>query len=148
MPHLSPKLITRIDQKLERLQALRPLPSTAVQKLQEKFEIEMTYNSNAIEGNSLTLRETFLVINEGLTIKGKPLKDHLEAIDHHEALELVYELVNPEAQPTLSSHLIRTLHQLVVQKTEEEFAGTFRTSAVYIGGSTHIPPSALQVPFS
>lgn len=147
MPHLSPKLTARIDQKLERLQALRPIPSSAVKKLQERFEIEMTYNSNAIEGNSLTLKETFLVINEGLTIKGKPLKDHLEAKDHHEALEMVYELISHDTKPTLSEHLIRTLHQLVVKKTDEDLAGKYRTSNVFIGGADHTPPDALQVPF-
>lgn len=146
MHHLSPKLAQRIDQKLKRLQALRPLPISAVKKLQERFEIEMTYNSNAIEGNSLTLKETFLVINEGLTIKGKPLKDHLEAKDHHEALEMVYELINYANKPTLSEQLVRTLHKLVVKKTDEEFAGKYRTSNVYIGGADHIPPDALQVP--
>ncbi len=145
MHYLSSKLAQRIDQKLNRLQALRPLPSSAVKKLQERFEIEMTYNSNAIEGNSLTLKETFLVINEGLTIKGKPLKDHLEAKDHHEALEMVYELINHASQPTLSEQLVRTLHQLVVKKTDEEFAGKYRTSNVYIGGADHVPPNALQV---
>lgn len=145
MLHLSSKLAQRIDQKLNRLQVLRPLPSSAVKKLQERFEIEMTYNSNAIEGNSLTLKETFLVINEGVTIKGKPLKDHLEAKDHHEALEMVHELIGHDVQPTLSEQLIRTLHQLVVKKTDEEFAGKYRTSNVYIGGADHVPPDALQV---
>lgn len=146
MSYLSPILTSRIDEKLAKLVALRPLPSTAVKKLQERFEIEMTYNSNAIEGNSLTLKETFLVINEGLTIKGKPLKDHLEIKDHHEALDMVYELIGYDAQPTLSEHLIRTLHQLVVRKTEEEFAGKYRVSNVFIGGADHTPPDALQVP--
>lgn len=146
MPYLTPKLAARIDQKRTRLQALRPIPASAIKKLQEQFEIEMTYNSNAIEGNSLTLKETFLVINEGLTIKGKPLKDHLEAKDHHEALEMVYELISHDAKPTLSEHLVRTLHQLVVKKTDEEYAGKYRTSNVFIGGADHIPPDALQVP--
>ncbi|MEA3464176.1 MAG: hypothetical protein U9R14_03840 [Patescibacteria group bacterium] len=76
-----------MKEKLTKLNKLRPLPKSAVRKLREKFQIEMTYNSNAIEGNSLTLKETFLVINEGITVKGKPLKDHLEAKDHHAALE-------------------------------------------------------------
>ena len=146
MPYLSQKLISRIDQKLQHLQTLRPLPSSAVSKLRERFEIEMTYNSNAIEGNSLTLKETFLVINEGITIKGKPLRDHLETKDHHQALEMVYELISPDSQPTLSEHLICTIHQLVVKKTDEEFAGKYRTSNVSIGGADHTPPDALQVP--
>ena len=76
MSYLSPIIKTRLEEKLVKLNKLRPLPKAAVQKLREKFQIEMTYNSNAIEGNSLTLKETFLVINEGITVKGKPLKDH------------------------------------------------------------------------
>jgi Fic family protein len=139
-------LYSRIDQKLGRLDSLRPLPVPAVKKLQEQFEIEMTYNSNAIEGNSLTLKETYLVIHEGLTIKGKPLKDHLEAKDHHEALEFLYELVDRDVRPTLSEHLIRQVHQLVMQRTDEEFAGRYRTSNVFIGGADHMPPDALRVP--
>lgn len=145
MPNISPILFDRLDQKLQKLQSLRPLPTSAVRKLQEQFEIEMTYNSNAIEGNSLTLKETYLVIHEGLTIKGKPLKDHLEAKDHHEALEFLYGLVRHDSQPTLSEHLIRQLHQLVVKKTDEEYAGKYRTSNVFIGGADHTPPDALQV---
>ncbi|NCQ65789.1 MAG: cell filamentation protein Fic [Candidatus Pacebacteria bacterium CG_4_10_14_3_um_filter_34_15] len=146
MPYLQPALANRIDQKLKKLQSLRPLPPSAVRKLKEQFEIEMTYNSNAIEGNSLTLKETYLVIHEGLTIKGKPLKDHLEAKDHHEALEFLYEIVQHDSHPTLSEHLIRTLHQLVMKKTDEEFAGKYRNSNVFIGGADHIPPDALLVP--
>src|SRR3989344_9185892 len=109
-----------LEARLGLLNALRPLPRSAVEKLRDHFKIEMTYNSNAIEGNSLTLKETFLVINEGITIKGKPLRDHLETKDHHQALEMVYELISPDSQPTLSEHLIRTIHQLVVKKTDEE----------------------------
>ena len=146
MPYLQPALANRIDQKLRRLQSLRPLPPSSVRKLKEQFEIEMTYNSNAIEGNSLTLKETYLVIHEGLTIKGKPLKDHLEAKDHHEALEFLYEIVQQDSHPTLSEHLIRTMHQLVMKKTDEEFAGKYRNSNVFIGGADHVPPDALQVP--
>lgn len=106
----------------------------------------MTYNSNAIEGNSLTLKETFWVIAEGITIKGKPLKDHLEAKDHYEALEFLYELVGDRRQPTLSEKLIRELHHLVMKKTDEEWAGRYRSGKVIIGGSDHIPPDAGVVP--
>jgi len=145
MQNLSPVIKDRIDQKLLKLESFRPLPSSAVRKLREQFEIEMTYNSNAIEGNSLTLKETYLVINEGLTIKGKPLKDHLEAKDHHDALEFLYELIGDKNQQTISEHLIRSIHSLVVKKTDEEFAGKYRTSNVLIGGSNYTPPDALQV---
>jgi len=79
MNYVTSEILDRLDEKLTRLNSLRPLPQALVRKLRQQFELEMTYNSNAIEGNSLTLKETFLVITEGLTIKGKPLKDHLEA---------------------------------------------------------------------
>ncbi len=80
--YLAPVIANRLEEKLSRLNCLRPLPKSAVQKLRDHLLLEMTYNSNAIEGNSLTLRETFLIINEGVTVKGKPLKDHLEAKDY------------------------------------------------------------------
>lgn len=135
----------RLDEKLAKLNKLRPLSATQVQKLREQLEIEMTYNSNAIEGNSLTLRETWLVLHEGMTIKGKPLKDHLEAKDHKEALDFLFELVSGK-RCTISEHLIRQLHQLVVQETEKEWAGRYRNGAVVIGGATHMPPDAVDVP--
>ncbi|HLD71029.1 MAG TPA: Fic family protein [Candidatus Peribacteraceae bacterium] len=142
---LDPRIQKRLDEKLTKLSKLRPLSAMQVQKLREQMEIEMTYNSNAIEGNSLTLRETWLVLNEGMTIKGKPLKDHLEAKDHKEALDFLYELVSGK-RCTISEHLIRQLHQLVVQGTEKEWAGRYRNGAVIIGGAAHMPPDALDVP--
>lgn len=143
---LSLELRTLLDQKLKHLNALRPLPASAVRKLRDQFEIEMTYHSNAIEGNSLTLKETFLVINEGITIKNKPLKDHLEAINHKEALDYLYELIEHDKRFILSEHLIKSLHQLVTQKIEKEWAGRYRNAQVIIGGAHHQPPDALQVP--
>lgn len=142
---LDPRIQRRLDEKLEKLHKLRPLSVNQVQKLREQLETEMTYNSNAIEGNSLTFRETWLVLHEGVTIKGKPLKDHLEARDHKEALEFLYELVSGK-RCTISEHLVRQLHQLVVRETEKEYAGKYRDGAVMIGGSKQIPPDAVDVP--
>lgn len=146
MNYLSPIIKKRLEEKLVKLNKLRPLPKSAVQKLREKFQIEMTYNSNAIEGNSLTLKETFLVINEGITVKGKPLKDHLEAKDHHAALEYLYDLIDKNKKHTVSEMLIRNLHQIIVQETDKEWAGKYRNANVIIGGAKHTPPNALQVP--
>ena len=146
MKYLNIKIADRIDQKLKSLNDLLPLPESAVLKLKEQLRIEMTYNSNAIEGNSLTLKETFLVINEGITVKGKPLKDHLEARDHHLALEYLYDLVEHGKNHTISEHLIRTIHQLIVRETDREWAGVYRNSNVIIGGSDYNPPDALEVP--
>jgi Fic family protein len=145
MPHLTQSLQNRLDEKLVRLNSLRPLPKTAVEKLRDQLRIEMTYNSNAIEGNSLTLKETFLVINEGLTVKGKPLKDHLEAKNHYQALEYLYDLIEKGKRHTLSEHLIKQLHMLIVQETDKEWAGRYRNSNVIIGGADHTPPDALEV---
>src|SRR3989344_4831054 len=107
MKLLDSLLQSRIEEKLHKLNNLRPLSSSVVAKLKQQFAIEMTYNSNAIEGNSLTLKETAWVIKDGLTIKGKPLKDHLEAKDQYDALEFLYETVAHESQQTLSELFIR-----------------------------------------
>jgi len=145
MQSLDKKIQKRIDDKLALLNSLRPLPISAVKKLKEQFAIEMTYNSNAIEGNSLTLKETYLVINEGLTIKGKPLKDHLEAKNHQEALEYLYDLVEKDKKNTFSENLIRSLNQIVQQNIDRQWAGRYRNSGVIIGGSDHKPPEALEI---
>lgn len=144
--HLSQKTIQNLEEKLKRLNKLRPLSPSILQKIRDQFGIEMTYNSNAIEGNSLTLKETFWVINEGLTIKGKPLKDHLEAKNHKEALDFLYELIEKDNQNTVSEHFIRQLHQLVVKESEQDIAGKYRDGDVYISGADHKPPSFLDVP--
>ena len=145
MPCLDQKIQKRIDDKLALLNSFRPLPVSAVKKLKEQFAIEMTYNSNAIEGNSLTLKETYLVINEGLTIKGKPLKDHLEAKSHQEALEYLYDFVEKDKKNTFSENLIRSLNQIVQQNIDRQWAGRYRNSAVIIGGADHTPPEALEI---
>jgi Fic family protein len=146
MRYLDKQIKDRIDSKLSQLNKLRPLPPSAVAKLKEQFAIEMTYNSNAIEGNKLTLKETFLVISEGITIKGRSLKDHLEAKDHYEALNFLYDLVEHGKQHTISEVLIRSIQQLVVKDTDPQVAGKYRTGNVIITGSSHKPPEAVEVP--
>lgn len=146
MKHLDDSLADRIDHKLNQLQKIRPLPGIAVEKLRKQFAIEMTYNSNAIEGNQLTLKETFLVINEGITIKGKSLKDHLEAKDHYEAIDYLYELIQHDKRQTISELTIRDLQKLVVKETDANAAGCYRTGNVIITGSKHIPIDASEVP--
>ena len=147
MKYLENKIKNRIEQKLKTLNSLRPLSSSAVKKLQKQFEIDMTYNSNGIEGNSLTLKETFLVINEGITVKGKPLKDHLETKNHYEAVEYLFGLVENNNRQTISQQLIRNLHQIITKETEEEWAGKYRNSNVIIGGAEHKPPEAIDIPY-
>lgn len=146
MKYLTKDIQDRLDAKLSLLNSYRPLPKAAVRKMREQLGIDMTYNSNAIEGNSLTLKETFLVVNEGLTIKGKPLKDHLEAKSHTEALEYLYAVVDKGSRNTLSERLIRELNQIVMRDIDKEWAGKYRNSNVIIGGADHAPPEAVEVP--
>jgi Fic family protein len=146
MGDLSKNQQISIENKFSKLNKLRPLPPSALRKLREHFRIEMTYNSNAIEGNSLTQKETFLVVNEGLTVKGKPLKDHLEATDHHAALEYLEDIVEHTKKATISEHLLKSLHQIITKTTEKEWAGKYRDSNVIIGGADHRPPEAITIP--
>lgn len=145
MKYLEPQIADRIEEKLKKLNSLRPLPSSVVAKLKQQFAIEMTYNSNAIEGNSLTLKETGWVIQDGLTIKGKPLKDHLEAKDHYAAITYLYEIIEHGSEQSVSQVFIRNLHKLVVRETEQEEAGSYRKTNVMITGSDHKPPEASEV---
>ena len=144
--YLSKNTIETLESKFKVLDSLRPIPDAMLAKIREQFQIEMTYNSNGIEGNSLTLKETFWVIQEGLTIKGKPLKDHLEAKNHKEALDFLYELIDKDKKNTISEHLIKELHHLVVQDSQRRIAGQYRDGDVYISGSDHRPPIHIDVP--
>ncbi|MBI3559353.1 Fic family protein, partial [Candidatus Gottesmanbacteria bacterium] len=146
MKYLANGVKKRLEEKLLRLNKLRPLPASAVKKLREQFKIEMAYNSNAIEGNSLTLRETYLVITEGLTIKNKPLKDHLEAKDHYEALDYLFKLVENKKPIDISEEVILSLHKIVVLDTEKDWAGKYRNSWVMITGTNYFPPEASEIP--
>lgn len=139
-------LLKRIDQKFQLLRSKRPLSPSIVNKLREQLSLELTYNSNAIEGNKLTLKETFLVINDGLTVKGKSLKDHLEAKNHNEAIHFLYELIEHQKRQTISEQLIRTLQQLIIKDIDDSEAGRYRQGSVMITGSKHRPPESFEVP--
>ncbi len=133
----------RLEMKLGQLNKHRPIPSIALHKIREALTVEWTYNSNSIEGNTLSLRETQMVLQEGITIKGKSLREHFEAKNHERAINLLYKLV--ESTEVLSVHEILSLHGLVMNSIEEEFAGRLRNGGVRISGSNFVPPNALKV---
>ncbi len=135
--------LSRIQEKKQKLDALRPLPSAAVQNIRQSLTLEWTYNSNSIEGNTLTLQETKMVIEDGMTIKGKSLREHFEAVNHQDAIEFVEQLAT--VQQPLSAQDILGLHGLVLQKIEKEFAGRYRNAGVRISGANFVPPNALKV---
>jgi len=107
-------------------------------KVQEALAIEYTYESNRIEGNTLTLQETQLVVEKGLTIGGKPLKEHLEAINHNEAIDFIGELVKKES--VLDESTLKQIHSIILKSIDRENAGVYRKVPVLISGSTHTPP--------
>jgi len=104
------KLLQQIAEKKAELDRLRPLAPQGLSNLEHAHDLELTYTSNAIEGNTLTASETMLVVEQGITIGGKPLKDHMEAIDHYEAIRYVRELARQGT--ALTEMDVRTLHSL------------------------------------
>lgn len=133
----------RLYEKHARLISNRPLPHAALQSIREGLSIEWTYNSNSIEGNTLNLRETQMVLQEGITIKGKSLREHFEAKNHERAIEHLYTLVSEHY--TMKSIDILTLHSYVLRSIEDEFAGRLRNAGVRISGANFIPPNAQKV---
>ena len=135
------KLLKDIDINLEKLANRRPLTEGEVERLRDEFLIEFTYNSNAIEGNTLTLRETAMVL-EGITIDQKPLKEHLEIIGHRDAFQYVESLVSEKIE--FSEYIIKSIHSLVLMNRPED-KGTYRRIPVRIMGAFHEPPQPYMV---
>lgn len=136
-------IFNKIDNLLSMLNKCRPLTEGEVQRLRDDFLIDFTYNSNAIEGNTLTLQETALIINEGITIAEKPLKDHLEVIGHQDAYYYIEELVKKKTD--LSEKVIKDIHSLVLMDKPQD-KGVYRRLPVRIMGAIHEPPQSLLVP--
>jgi len=136
------QLLNAIDKLKDELASAPPLSDCELRKMREHFSINYTYNSNAIEGNSLTLRETALVVLEGVTIDQKPLKDHFEAVGHKEAFDYIVDL-SKKNQP-LSERTIKEIHSLVMM-AEPKIGGKYRESSVEVLGALDTPPQPIQV---
>lgn len=132
------KKISAVDSLHTQWNQMKPLEGIALRKFQEHFRISYTHESNKIEGNTLTLQDTFLVVCEGLTISGKTMSEHLEAINHSDAIDFVADIV--QRKEALSSRTVNEIHSLVLRGIEPTNAGKYRTVPVRIGGSTHVPP--------
>jgi cell filamentation protein, protein adenylyltransferase len=139
-------LLQQIAAKKAELDRLRPQAPHGLDNLNQSYDIELTYTSNAIEGNTLTAAETRMVIEHGITIGGKPLKDHLEAIDHFEALHYVRDLAR-QTTPLREAD-IRSLHRLVMQRSDPDMAGSYANQGRYVETDTgrHHFPSPAEVP--
>ena len=132
-----------VDNLKKKLDSKRPIPKETLKSLKESINLEWTYNSNGIEGNTLTLRETQVVL-EGITVGGKSIKEHLEAINHEQAILFLDELVK-EDNP-ITEWNIKNIHQLILKEIDNENAGKYRKENVTIKGATHIPPDYITVP--
>lgn len=128
------QILQRIIAKKQQLDQYRPLPPALVKNLDDWFRVELTYTSNAIEGNTLTRQETALVVEKGLTVEGKTLREHLEAVNHANALDFIGGLVG-KRRAEFGEQDVLAIHQMILQSIDNLNAGRFRTVSVRIAGS-------------
>jgi Fic family protein len=135
--------IADIDKIKKQIDAFRPIPANILKQLKQYFRIGLTYSSNAIEGNSLTETETKIVLEDGITIGGRSLHDHLEALGHSDAYDLLFKLTK---KTTFTEKDILALHKLFYFRIDPQNAGKYRKEQVYITGTEFIPPIHSKVP--
>src|SRR5271156_4324964 len=134
----------RIERSKAELDRMRPLSTAAFAQLQKHYDVELTYTSNAIEGNTLTLRETAEVIEHGITVGGKSLRDHLEAVDHYQAL--LWMRRTAATTTALGEDVVRELHRQIVARSQSEIAGQYSELPRRIAGSPVIFPNPAKIP--
>ena len=131
-------MFDKITKKKAILDSKRPFDREMLNNLKKYFDVELTYNSNAIEGNTLTITETKVILEDGLTIgKGKSLREHLEVINHKEAIDYIEDIVNKNFD--ISERVIKNLHYIILKSIDNKNAGEYRSSNVLISGSAHKP---------
>ena len=138
-------ILKKLHDKKQRLDSYKPLQEELIKNLNEWFRIELTYTSNAIEGNTLTRQETAMVVDEGLTVQGKSLAEHQEAINHAVAFDFIQMLVNKKRQE-LTTQDILDIHSIILNKIDDPHKGRYRNVAVRLRGSETVLPNALKVP--
>lgn len=141
--NLEDNYFDEVDELNKELNSKRPISKDTLKSLKESINLEWTYNSNGIEGNTLTLRETQVVL-EGITVGGKSIKEHLEVINHEKAILFLDDLVKDKE--IINEWNIKNIHQLILKDIDDENAGRYRTENVTIKGAVHIPPDYLMVP--
>src|SRR3989338_4816059 len=137
-------LLTIITQKKQQLDLAGPLPPELIKNLDEWYKVELTYTSNAIEGNTLSRAETALVIEKGITVEGKTIKEHLEAINHARSFEFIKSLTAKKREKLTESDIL-DIHRIILSKIDEANAGRYRSVPVRIAGSNVIMPNPLKV---
>src|SRR3989338_6027794 len=138
-------IVQKLQAKKLRLDSYKPLQNELIKNLGEWFRVELTYTSNAIEGNTLTRQETAMVVEEGLTVQGKSLVEHQEAINHAKAFDFIQMLVSKKRQE-LTARDILDIHSIILNKIDDPNKGRYRNVAVRLRGSETVLPNALKVP--
>lgn len=138
-------VLGELTRKKKGLDAHKPFPKELAKSLEQWFRIELTYASNAIEGNTLTRQQTALVVEEGITVQGKSLREHQEAINHANAFDFIKRFVGKKRRD-VTLHAILDLHRLILAKIDDANAGRFRTVSVRLRGSQAILPNAAKIP--
>lgn len=141
--NLEDNFFDEVDSLKKELDKKRPISKETLKSLKESINLEWTYNSNGIEGNTLTLRETQVVL-EGITVGGKSIKEHLEAINHEQAILFLDELVKDN--DPITEWNIKNIHGLILKEIDNENAGRYRIENVTIKGAEHTPPDYIKVP--
>jgi Fic family protein len=136
-------LLKKTDALRATIDSHRPLDAHMLRQIKEYFRIGMAYSSNALEGNSLTETETKIVIEDGITIGGKPVRDHLEALGHSEAYDLLFRLAKTQ---DITEANIKELHRLFYYRIDEKEAGEYRKQRVIITGTDFLPPAPDKIP--
>lgn len=137
-------MFQEIEKKKTLLDSKRPLRPEVLNNLKQYFDVELTYNSNAIEGNTLTITETKVILEEGLTIGGgKSLREHLEVINHQEAINYIEDIVNKNLD--ITERVVKDLHAIILKSIDNKNAGIYRKNNVLISGSKHRPVEYMLV---
>lgn len=139
------QLFQRADQLKKVIDKARPVKEKELKELQDYYKIGFTYSSNAMEGNTLTLTETKLLIEDGITVSGKPFKDYLEAQGNADAYDYILSLAQ-EKKFVLSEKVVQDIHRIFYQKIDLEEAGKYHTTDIYITGTEYLPPESKKIP--
>jgi Fic family protein len=139
-------ILDKLTTKKQRLDALRPLPPELIKNLDEWYKIELTYTSNAIEGNTLTRAETALVVEKGITVQGKTLTEHLEAKNHAQAVDAINELASRTKPANITEATILGIHRQILSGIDDLNAGSYRSVPVRVQGSRTVFPNYMRVP--
>ena len=136
-------MFKKIEKKKKQIDEKRPLSKYTVNNIREELLLQWIYNSNAIEGNTLTIRETKVVLEDGITVGGKTLKEHLEVVNHKEAILYIEDTANKKE--LLSEKQIKNINYLILKSIDDEKAGVYRNRKVIISGASHSPPLPYQI---